>query len=153
MKQSPLVELAESVARKAHAHQVDKQGEPYIEHCRRVAESLVDPIEQSVGWLHDTLEDTDIGAEGLLAFPLLVRQGVIALTRARNETYEDYIERISQSDDFLIRVKLADLRDNMRGGDRFPTLKARYLKAIERLERVDPLMSQDPTTDQRGNSR
>jgi len=50
---------AEAVAEQAHRGQVEPSGGPYIEHVRRVAES-VPAGAASVAWLHDVLEWTDL---------------------------------------------------------------------------------------------
>jgi len=50
-----------AVATKAHAGQIRKNGEPYINHCVRVAKGF-DEIERAkvVAVLHDVLEDTNV---------------------------------------------------------------------------------------------
>ena len=55
-----------------HVHQLDKAGEPYINHPLRVMRYLQDegapPYEQMAGVLHDVTEDTPWTPEMLLAF-------------------------------------------------------------------------------------
>ena len=52
------VELVERIARQRHAGQTDKGGHPYIGHPQRVAAMVSSPLERTVAWLHDTVEDT-----------------------------------------------------------------------------------------------
>ena len=57
--------MAIEVAKKAHAGQTDKGGEPYFFHVQQVANSLTDKNAKVVAYLHDTVEDTDITIEKL----------------------------------------------------------------------------------------
>lgn len=106
-----------ALAAQAHSGQVDKAGQPYIEHPARVARLLADrgesPLRQALGLLHDTAEDTaltlDLLAESGLP-PRLVA-GVEALTHLPDEPAETYYARIRLNPDALA-VKLADLDDN-----------------------------------------
>ena len=130
------VEIAERIAREAHAGQVDKQGQPYILHVERVAAAVSEPA-KAAAWLHDVLEDTAVTFDDMRAAGVghMTCCMVNCLTRG-HAGYGDYIERIADTEhDETIEIKLADLRDNLRGGCP-ETLRARYLKAIERLERA-----------------
>ena len=60
MAYSTDVEAAKALATRAHSGQTDKAGLPYITHPERVAGRLDTPEEQVVGWLHDTVEDTEV---------------------------------------------------------------------------------------------
>lgn len=57
---------AQALAAKAHRHQVDKGGAPYIEHLERVADRLVrrwpdaTPAQIQIALLHDIIEDGQI---------------------------------------------------------------------------------------------
>lgn len=135
-----LVELAESVARKAHAGQVDKSGQPYIDHVLRVAAAIGDDEDKAVALLHDVLEDVKGGRKLMIqeGVPQDIIDCVEAMSRFYREPYEQYIERLANYTGWIgetcRRVKLADLRDNLRPGAE--SLKPRYLKAIARLERA-----------------
>lgn len=65
-----LAARAETLARAAHAGQVDKAGAPYAAHPARVAAAVAgDPLAEAAAWLHDVIEDTgttlaDLRAEG-----------------------------------------------------------------------------------------
>lgn len=60
-----LINRAKAFAIEAHGNQVRKYtGEPYWHHCQEVAQTLLrysaDEATVAAGWLHDTIEDTDV---------------------------------------------------------------------------------------------
>ena len=96
-----------------HSGQVDKAGQPYIGHVRRVVAAVSTPEEKLAAALHDLLEDTDMTAADLLTEgcpPEIVRV-VEALTRGDDESYEDFVRRAAQ-DPIARAVKKADVADN-----------------------------------------
>lgn len=111
------VEIARAIATIAHRGQVDKAGNPYIEHPARVAARLTAQKESdeviAAGWLHDVLEDTDLTREDLSAAGVggHVISYVEGVTRENGETPEDYYEKV-QRQIGAFRVKLADIADN-----------------------------------------
>jgi len=134
------LEQAISIASLAHAGQFDKGGESYILHPLRVMMKLNDEKQRIVAVLHDVIEDTDITSLYLLKQGLdheLVNH-ILTLSRNKDENYDEYINRISK-DEFAIRVKLADLEDNIdMSRIKNPTGKdydrlAKYGKAREKL--------------------
>lgn len=106
--------LAERIARRRHAGQVDKGGHPYIGHPMRVAGMMDGDLERTVAWLHDTMEDTGYTADMMRedGFSEDVIKAVALLTHKPHEPYMDYIRRLAP-DPVARRVKLADLADNM----------------------------------------
>lgn len=139
-----LVAVAEALARRAHRSQVDKAGEPYIEHPRRVAAGVKDdPVVQAAAWLHDVVEDTSVTLEDLRAagFPEVVVAAVDALTRRPDEDRDAYYTRVA-ADPVALQVKWADLADNADPGrlarldaDTRGRLHAKYAHAREVLSR------------------
>lgn len=137
------VALAQRIAFEAHEGQVDKLGEPYIDHPRRVAERLQDPVEQAAGWLHDVLEDNQAWTANLLrkeGIDTEVIEAVQLLTRSEDVSPDDYCARI-KADPVALAVKLADLADNLD-----PVRRARIepakrrelgLKYVHALEALD----------------
>ena len=117
MIQQAFVELAEAVARGAHAGQVDKSGADYITHPARVAERVRrhGGTDEAVAaaWLHDVLEDCDVSAADLAAagIPDTVIDAVRAVTKIDGEAPEDYCARVLANPTAL-RVKRADIDDN-----------------------------------------
>ena len=70
--------------------------------------------EQICAVLHDVIEDTDITLEDLRAagFKEKILNALDALTKHKNKTYDDFINRVMQNQ-LACHVKLADLSDNM----------------------------------------
>ena len=80
-------ELAFQIAKKAHSKQVDKAGKDYILHPMKVA-SYMD------------------------MFPNEIVDGVITLTHRKDESYFEYISRVSTSK-LAKKIKVADLLHNL----------------------------------------
>ncbi|MGH3540128.1 MAG: hypothetical protein ACRDQJ_17860, partial [Pseudonocardiaceae bacterium] len=58
--------VARELAVGAHGDQRDRDGSLHIDHVARVADSVPsDDAHQRVAWLHDVIEDSDLGAEDL----------------------------------------------------------------------------------------
>lgn len=109
------IENADLLARTAHRGQVDKAGNPYIDHPRAVAEALREHGDHAVmaGLLHDVVEDTHITLDDLreLGYPDDVVAAVDSVTRRPNETYMDMVRRAA-ADPLGRLVKLADNAHN-----------------------------------------
>jgi (p)ppGpp synthase/HD superfamily hydrolase len=116
-------------ASKAHAYQKVPASElPYLTHIGLVVMEVMavsDSIEDielalSCAILHDTIEDTDIGYEDIVAISSKeIADGVLALTK--NSTLEtkslqmlDSLERIKKQKKSLWAVKLADRISNLQ---------------------------------------
>lgn len=104
-----------AVAAEAHAGQFDRAGKPYVLHPLRLMWEMETETEMIVALLHDVVEDNEAWTlERLTAvgFSQEVVTAVDALSRRSDESYETFIERI-RPNPLAVRVKLADLRDNM----------------------------------------
>jgi (p)ppGpp synthase/HD superfamily hydrolase len=114
MNDEELLEKAIGIAVNAHRGQKDRYQAPYILHPLRVMSRLDTTTERIVGILHDVVEDTDWTLEGLKreGFPPMVLTALNCVTKRKGEQYEDFVKR-SSSNPVAIRVKLADLEDNM----------------------------------------
>ena len=108
-----MINIALSIAKKAHAGQVDKAGIDYIQHPLYVASQVKTEQEKAVALLHDVLEDSDITAADLLAYGLSneVVTAVQTLTKKKGQSYQDYLEKV-KSNNLARVVKLADLKHN-----------------------------------------
>lgn len=97
-----------------HNGQLDKAGEPYILHPLRTLARTRNRKEQIVALLHDIVEDTYYKIEHLRkhGFSDDIIEAIDYLTRKEGETYNDFIERISENE-LAAKVKLLDLEDNM----------------------------------------
>lgn len=134
------VQIAEIVARIAHAGQTTKsEGEAFIMHPAAVAARVSDEL-KAAAWLHDVLEDSAVDAAGLLAVGISPRTVAIVeiVSRDDKESYEAFIERIIGSNNVeAMRVKLADLEHNLRPSCP-ATLRPRYEKAAVQLRQLLP---------------
>ena len=108
------LEQAISIASLAHEGQLDKGGEPYILHPLRVMMKFKDEKQRIVAVLHDVVKDTKVTIQDLLGQGLdsELTDVILTLTRNEDENYDEYINRICY-DELAMRIKLADLNDNM----------------------------------------
>lgn len=125
------VEIAEQIARQAHAGQLDRAGRPYIEHVERVAAGVTAP-DAPIAWLHDVIERTPFTAADLAAAGIepQVIAAVEAISRGDEEEADHYYERVS-ANAAALRVKVSDLADNsseMRLGHLDDELRAQLLE-------------------------
>ena len=128
------VAAARLIARLAHRGQKDKAGNDYFAHPEAVAAMLDTPEEKAVGYLHDTVEDTDVTVEEIREiFGDRIADAVALLTHADGVPYMDYVREIAK-DPLARRVKLADLTNNM-DISRIPNPGQRDLDRIEKKYR------------------
>ena len=128
------VAAARLIARLAHRGQVDKAGNDYFAHPEAVAAMLDTPEEKVVGYLHDTVEDTEVTVGEIRGiFGDRIADAVALLTHADGVPYMDYVKEIGK-DPLARRVKLADLTNNM-DLSRIPNPGQRDLDRIEKKYR------------------
>lgn len=138
-----MIKNAYNLINKYHKDQLDKGGNPYINHLEFVSSKITCPIGKVAALLHDIKEDTPITNEELLANG--ISQEVIdildILTKKDSDIYMDYIYKIKNSNNpIAIEIKLADLTHNM-DISRIPNptekdlnrIKTRYKKAYDIL--------------------
>lgn len=144
-----MLEQALRHAVNAHAGQFDKGGQPYILHCLKVMHYLKNDDEelQAIAVLHDTLEDTDTTVETLTEIGCSQRviDGVVALTKKKGQTYDQYKQQVFASEDAM-RVKMCDLRHNsdirrlkgvtQKDIDRVAKYQLFYTEILQRLQGV-----------------
>jgi (p)ppGpp synthase/HD superfamily hydrolase len=111
--------LLESMIRRAsalHVRQFDRGGLPYILHPLKVMEFLGSDADEELKCIavgHDLIEDTDYSFEQCVReFGPRIADGILALTKTRNQPYEDYKKAVMANFD-AVRVKMCDLRHNM----------------------------------------
>lgn len=114
MTPEQLLARAVEIAVAAHAGQADRQGQPYITHPLRVMARVQSTKEKIVAVLHDVVEDTPWTLEQLreAGFPPDLVHAIDCVTKREGEAYDDFVTR-SAADAIALRVKLADLEDNM----------------------------------------
>jgi hypothetical protein len=110
-----MLDVAVQIASKAHAGQLDKQGQPYIAHPLAVMARVRDQDAKIVAVLHDVIEDTDVTADDLrrAGIPDDLIAAVECVTHARHVPYADYVVRC-KAHPVARQVKLADLEENAR---------------------------------------
>ncbi|MBE7323120.1 phosphohydrolase [Nocardioides sp. Y6] len=106
-----------TLAREAHAGQVDKQGRDYfVAHLDPIAASLrkFGDHAEMAGYLHDIIEDTEMDEFTLLraGVPFSVVRAVAAVSKREGEPYEQLIRRAAL-DPLGRLVKLADNAHNL----------------------------------------
>ena len=108
-----LLPRAIEIAEDQHSGQVDKAGQPYIEHPRRVMRAMRNYAERVVAVLHDVIEDGTVTKAQLLAegFPAAIIKALDSVTRRNGESYEAFVTRAA-ADPIGRWVKYEDLRDN-----------------------------------------
>ena len=138
-----IMNLAHAIAVVAHDGQSRKgAGEPYINHVERVADSVYGWKLKSVAYLHDVIEDTPIEFNDLamIGIPEDIAHSVSILSRLQGQTYSEFIDRIIEYNSILevdiIKVKIADIEDNLRDLDttEFWSMRKRYMKSLLKLQ-------------------
>lgn len=109
-----ILEKAIQIAVLAHNGQVDKGGQPYILHPISVMMKMDTIEEKIVAILHDSIEDSNIKEEELIAFgiPKKLVDEIDLLTRKNGDSYMQYISKV-KTGKIAKKVKLADLETNM----------------------------------------
>lgn len=112
-KAKALLPRAIEIAEEQHAGQVDKAGQSYIEHPKRVMRAMRTYAERVVAVLHDVIEDGNVTKAYLVAegFPPAIIKALVSVTRREGEIYEDFVARAA-ADPIGRWVKYEDLRDN-----------------------------------------
>lgn len=106
--------MAIVIATQSHINQIDKAGQPYIDHPLRVMTAGQTLPEKIVGVLHDAVEDSDLTLAELAesGFPKEILAAIDAITKRDHESYDTYLERV-MANAIALRVKIADMTDNM----------------------------------------
>lgn len=113
MTGTEMVAAAKLIAKLAHKGQKDKAGMDYFTHPEAVAAMLETPEEKIVGYLHDTVEDTDVTVEDIRSvFGNEIADAVALMTHADGVPYMNYVKEIGKNP-LARKVKLADLTHNM----------------------------------------
>lgn len=115
MDRPAYVDIAENIARTAHAGQQDLTGAPYIDHPARVAATFKEhPEAEATAWLHDVIEDTEVTLADLAAqnIPERVIEAVDILTKKSGYDTDEYLAAV-KAHPIAALVKRADIRHNM----------------------------------------
>lgn len=106
--------IARSFAVMAHYKQKRRSGDDFITHPIAVASKMQDLERKTVAILHDVIEDTDATYEDLfkIGIPFYLVVHVKHMTRTGEESYDEYIEKVSQCN-FCTPIKVADIKHNL----------------------------------------
>lgn len=109
-----LLQLAIAIAAKAHEGQVDKAGNPYLDHPLFVMENVNSLEQKIVAVLHDAVEDSELTLEQLRSegFPEFLVSAIEAITKIEGEAYATYLERVI-ANPIALPVKIADVTHNL----------------------------------------
>ena len=137
----PMLELALSIATKAHRGQFDKAGIDYIEHPIFVASQVDSEEEKAVALLHDVIEDSSVTAEELLnaGLPETVVTAVQILSKKKGQDYQTYLKTV-KSNPLARAVKLADLKHNS-DLSRLETITDKDLERLEKYKKAIDYLS------------
>jgi (p)ppGpp synthase/HD superfamily hydrolase len=108
-----MLDKAIELARIAHEGQLDKGGQPYIDHPLRVMDNVETVEEKIVAVLHDAVEDSDLTLEDLsrIGFSEEIVKAIAAITKHEGEKRNDYLSRV-MNNPIALKVKIADMTDN-----------------------------------------
>ena len=129
-----MFEKSEELVKKLFEGKFDKGGFPYLVHLHEVSSRVDGEDAKIIGILHDVLEDTDITRDDLIkmGYSEHIVSSIETLTRKKGEDYNDYIERIIESNNKdALNVKLADLNHNMD----ISRIKNPTVKDVDRIEK------------------
>lgn len=109
-----LLQRAIAIAEKAHEGQVDKAGNPYLDHPLFVMKNVNTIEEKIVAVLHDAVEDSELTFDKLRSegFPEVIISAIAAITKIEGEAYAAYLER-AIANPIALRVKIADVTHNL----------------------------------------
>ncbi len=116
----------------------DKVGNPYFDHCQRVAALVVGDEKRTVAFLHDVLEKGSGWTVGRLAqegFSLRIIEAVVALSRRLGEPDDEFLRRVA-SNPLARVVKRADLEDNLVQAEQAGLDTSKYLAGLELLQNM-----------------
>ncbi len=136
------LERAIAIAAEAHAGQKDRAGAPYILHPIRLMIQMDSEDAMITAVLHDVVEDSvwtldDLRKEGF-SNTVLNAVDCLTLRDKEGENYWDYIQRAG-SDPIAIKVKLADLVDNLNP-DRLNEVTEKDEKRFDRYRKAQKML-------------
>jgi (p)ppGpp synthase/HD superfamily hydrolase len=146
---SALVDLAREIATEAHAGQLGKGGEPYIEHPEAVAATLradgYDDRTVAVALLHDAIEDSGLTVQDLIwrGIPEEVTVAVQLLSKPNGMRYREYVGALILTGNLLaIRVKHADVGHNLERTRALPDDHKDKARLLDKYEPAHRLLSE-----------
>ena len=142
----PIYKRSQELVEVLFKDKIDKSGTNYMNHLKHVSQDFTSLRMQSLGLLHDVLEDTDMTAKDLscLGYDENFIKTLENLTNT-SETYEKYIDKlILTNDKEAFEIKMKDLLNNLdltrlkkvttRDIVRSKKYVKAYVKIIEKME-------------------
>ncbi len=129
-----LYDKAYYIVRRVFLNTKDRGENPYLEHLLYVSDHVSGKNAKVVALLHDIVEDTIITEEDLLwmNFPQSIINSILLVTKKEEENYEEFIERLIQSNNKdALMVKKADMENNM-DLSRIPIVTEEDKKRVEK---------------------
>lgn len=126
------------IAAKAHSGQKDRGGRPYILHPLAVMARMDTDEERIVAVLHDVVEDTSVNLASLknCGFSPAVLEAISLLSKPYEDfPYEEFIARI-KSNKLAVKVKLADIAENMKVSRLPSPLTERDIKRLQKYQKA-----------------
>lgn len=139
---SEQLQLANKIAKLAHAGQTDKAGVDYYSgHVSAVIAGSPEGYPKVVAALHDVIEDTDVTLDDLrrYGFDDEVVEAVQLLTHDNREPYMAYVLRVKQNP-VAAAVKMSDLRNNM-DTSRLPNFTEKDAQRLEKYRKAYALLN------------
>jgi len=131
------IERARLIAVQVHLHDTRWNGDEYFTHPQRVANAVNTPEEKIVAYLHDTWEDHPEVINPTVLKSFGFHEGIISalasVTRRKGESYLDFVLR-SRANEIGLKVKAADIRDNLSDLPVKHKNRDKYLLALHVLE-------------------
>jgi (p)ppGpp synthase/HD superfamily hydrolase len=139
-----LVKTAELLAKKKHAGQFRKDGiTPYSKHLEDVVNRLkslgvIDEELLCTGWLHDSIEDTDITFDNLYEqFGSRVAVLVSSLTKdeslPKKPREKAYVQQLKEASFDAKLVKLCDISANLSALKNYDASKSKKLRLVKQI--------------------
>jgi len=141
-KRLELVKNAELLAKKKHSGMMRKDGTtPYSKHLEGVVNRLkslgvVDPEILCAGWLHDTIEDTDVTFDDLyeqfgskVAVLVSTLSKNMSLTRKQRE--KEYVKQLKEASSDAKLIKLCDISANLSDLKNYDASKSKKLRQVK----------------------
>lgn len=137
------LELALELVLKNHSNQVDKGGNPYVEHPIWIMSNVKGQKCKITALLHDIIEDTDLTINDLkeYGFDEEIIEAVRLLTRENGVSYNEYIKRLI-TNPIASKVKLKDLEHNM-DLTRLKEVSEKDIKRQEKYKKVHKFIEEN----------
>jgi len=148
-----LVKNAELFAKKKHSGMTRKDDSPYSEHLEAVVNRLkslgvIDQELLCVGWLHDTIEDTDTSFDDLFEkFGSRVAVLVLSLSKdtslPKKKKEQAYVKQLKEASVDAKLIKLCDISANLSDLKNWDTPKSKKLRQVKKVRHYLTVIKND----------